>query len=86
MKKLGFWTLIVALAAVAGGTLSYKPWKAFFEQRSIANEQRKEMDDAEKNRGALAREKAALESHSGREALAREHGFIRPGERPVESP
>ena len=34
MKKLGFWTLIVALAAVAGGTLSYKPWKAFFEQRS----------------------------------------------------
>jgi cell division protein FtsB len=85
MKKLGFWTLIVVFAAVAGGALSYKPWRAFLEQRSIAVGQKAEMDQAERNRAKLAREKAQLESNAGREALARSHGFSKPGEQPVES-
>lgn len=84
MKKIGFWGLIVLMAAVAGGALSYKPWKAYLEQRSVAMGHKAEMEASERRAANLAREKAALESNKGREAQAREHNYVRPGERPVE--
>lgn len=80
MKRLGFWSLVVLLAAVAGGTLSYKPWKAFLAQRSQTAEHRSQMEASERRSADLARKKAELESNKGREKQAREQGFRRPGE------
>ncbi len=82
MARKLFWraALLVAAAAVGAG-LSWKPWKAYLEQRREADRHVAEMREAEQNRANLMRRKTQLESTPGREQQAREAGYLKPGER-----
>lgn len=77
MQRYGFWALLIVVAATAGAGLSYKPWRAYLEQRKTTETHRLEMERAERRRSELAREKSRIESFAGREAMAREQGFMR---------
>ncbi|MFQ3586397.1 MAG: hypothetical protein SNJ74_09775 [Fimbriimonadaceae bacterium] len=82
----GFWggVLFVVLAIGAGAAMSAKTWDAYHRQRAETARATAEMVSAEKRREALVRERAYAESPAGREALARQQGFRRPGEQPLE--
>jgi hypothetical protein len=84
MKRLGFWAGLAVLALATGGALAYKPWMAYLEQRSIATKHEAEMQAAEAKSAELARQKARLDSHAGREAAARLHGYTKPDERDLD--
>lgn len=84
MKRFGVWTVVVLAAALVGGALSYKPWRAYLDQRQVTSRENEKMHDAELRRAALSAESARLRSNAGREALAREHGMIKPGEKPAD--
>lgn len=84
MKRLGFWTGLVLLAAVVGGALAYKPWSAYLEQRRITSEQNAAMNEAERKIAQSESERARLESRSGKEQNARAQGFLKKGEKPLE--
>jgi hypothetical protein len=69
MNKKLFWNSAFVLAAIATGiALSVKPWQVYAEQRAKADAAVEDMREA-KYEGSL-----------GREELAREQGFRRPGE------
>lgn len=66
-----------------GAYLSAGVWqKARAEQKASQIEEAKRAA-AERTKADLVRQKAELESESGQERLAREHGEIRPGEKPL---
>lgn len=76
--------LFVAAAVATGVAFSRKPWEVYNEQRKLAAEQRVEMRESEARRAELLREEARVKSSVGREQLAREHGFLKPGEEPAD--
>lgn len=80
MKRTGFWLAVVLAAAAAGTALSFRPWKAYLEQRRIANANQHALAEAETRKAEFARQKAKLESRIGKEEKAREHNYVRPGE------
>jgi hypothetical protein len=81
MNKKLFWNSAFVLAAIATGiALSVKPWQVYAEQRAKADAAVEDMREAEQSRVQLTREKAKYEGSLGREELAREQGFRRPGE------
>jgi cell division protein FtsB len=84
VKRTGFWIVLTLVAAAAGLGLSYRPWKAYMDQRELTREQQRQMDEAEARRAELARELARLQNQSGREGLARDHGYVRKNEQTVE--
>ncbi|HRJ27385.1 MAG TPA: hypothetical protein PLO61_07750 [Fimbriimonadaceae bacterium] len=91
-RKLVWKILFLALAAGAGVLISVKPWiqdadaqgRSVWRQLKLQQERsdraRADMRAAEKERAELAAERARLESSAGKEALARERGYKRPGE------
>lgn len=83
MKRRKLWNLALVVVAVATGlALSVKPWDAYFKQRESTDRQIAEMQRAEKSRAELSSRKAQVESPVGRERLAREQNYRRPGEQP----
>lgn len=85
MKRRTMWNLaLVAVAIAAGLALSAKPWEAYAKQRASTDRQLAEMRRAEASRAELSRRKAQVESPVGRERLAREQGYRKPGELPVD--
>lgn len=73
------------LAAIAIGVVaSLKPWQAYQRQRQEADAARTEMKQAERKHADLLRERTQVDSPIGREEMAREQGFTKPGERPLE--
>ena len=85
MKRKRLWTWsVVVLAIAAGLALSATPWRAYFKQQALTDGQVSEMRAAEEFRSALSREKARIENPVGREELAREQNYRRPGEEPVD--
>lgn len=85
MKRKRIWTWsVVVLAIGAGLALSATPWRAYTKQQAATDAQVGEMRAAEESRSALSRQKAQIENPIGREELAREQNFRRPGEVPVE--
>ena len=85
MKSKGWALLVVVLGIASGVFLSRKPWQEFAEQRGVSKEAATEMKRAEGERAELARQSAIAESPAGREALARERGYRKPGEIPAEN-
>ena len=84
-RKLA-WNVVFVLAAMAVGVfLSIKPWRIYQEQRTIADRSLAEMHQAESSRADLLREQADVDSPAGREKLARDAGYRKPGEVPVET-
>ncbi len=75
--------LIVVVAVSAGIALSRKPWQVYHEQRRAADEQLAEMHRSEKNLETLVRKDARVKTSIGREELAREAGYRKPGELPA---
>lgn len=81
IKPKKTWTVAVAVAAVAAGlALSYKPWTVYHQQRVKTDHNIKEMQQAESSREELIREKNRIEPSLGRERLARDQGYLKPGE------
>lgn len=77
-------SVFVLLAVGVGLALSHRPWEVYFDQRRATDERLADMSRAEESRTELTRQKARLDSRSGREELARSQGFRRPGEVPPE--
>jgi hypothetical protein len=85
MKRRSLWMPFLICVAVAIGLLaSLKPWESYRKHREEADAARREMQQAERTHADLLRERSRLDSAIGREELAREQGFIKPGERPIE--
>ena len=84
MKRLGFWVGLTVLAAVVGGALAYKPWSAYIEQRRLTANEKAAMESAEQKIAESEAERAKLESRTGKEEIARKHGYTKPGEKPLE--
>jgi len=85
MRRYGFYAVLVLVAAITGAGLGYRPWQAYVEQRKVAQANQAEMEQVEQKRAELAVEKARLETFAGREAMAREQGFMRKSETPPPS-
>ncbi len=76
---------IFLLGAVALGVgLSLRPWQVYREQRTKADTYLVEARRAEAQRIDLEEQKARYESPLGREELARERGYRKPNERPLD--
>jgi hypothetical protein len=80
VRRLGFRAAFFGLAVLAGVALSLKPWQAYNQQRKIADQSASEMRSAEAHRAELLRKEAKAGSPIGREELAREQGYVKPGE------
>lgn len=77
--------LFLVVAAVAVGVfLSIRPWQIYAEQKSLAEDKIQQMKLAEDNRVRLMESKVRLESPSGREEAARDYGYRKPGEQPID--
>ena len=74
---------MVLAAAMLGIYLSRGVWTRYQEERRSAQQAETQMQLAEAKKSELLKQKAELESESGREKLAREHGWTRPGEKPL---
>ncbi len=75
---------VVLVSACALGTvLSLRPWQVYKEQRTIADEAVVQMRRAEAKKADLLQKRANYESPLGREKLARQQGFHRADETPL---
>jgi cell division protein FtsB len=77
---------LIAAAAGLGIYLSKGPWVAYRQQQAKANAAHRDLDEAKITENQLLEQKAQLESPQGKAQLAREKGYRRPGEIPVEVP
>jgi hypothetical protein len=86
-KRRSFWfeALFIFTAVLVGAAFSLKPWKTYLEQKELQQQSVREMKKAEGEMERLMQQKAEAESAIGREKLAREQGFLKPGERPIET-
>jgi hypothetical protein len=83
MRK-SIWNIGFVAAAVATGlALSYRPWSVWRDQRIKADQHIEEMRQAEKSREELIRKRARIETPLGKEEIAREQGYLKPGEQPT---
>lgn len=83
-RKLA-WHIVFALLAISiGVALSLRPWQLYLDQRERSQEATADMKAAERERADLIRERNRYESPVGREELARERGYHKPGERPLD--
>jgi hypothetical protein len=81
-----FWFLVGAFVAVAIAVyLSQDILKLYFEQSAERTLSTKRLKVAEEKRGKLLEKKAQLESPSGREKLARTHGYQKENETPLQT-
>lgn len=83
-KKFAFELALIVVAVAVGVGFSLKPWQALGDQRRARDQRAKDMASAEKRSEELVRQKAAVDSQLGREALARRNHYTRPGETPIE--
>ncbi len=86
-KGIAWWKLLVVLSAVLAGVfLGQVPWRRVWEQHRKLDALRADMRRAEADRERLAREKARLENPLFREAMLREQGMLKAGEKPLSLP
>lgn len=84
MKRTAWTIAVVAVAIGTGLALSAKPWAELKEQRGKTADANADLQAAQTRHADLEKEAARLSNPAGREATAREHGFRKPGEVPVE--
>lgn len=86
MRRIAWKALWVLAAAGIAIGLSLKPWQLYREQAEGAEKSKAAMRKAEAEQAELLEEQSHVESPAGRERLARERGYVRPNERPIEVP
>lgn len=82
--KLGWRVFIVVAACATGFYLSRKPWDVYRDQQAKSKEISAEMQEAEKERERMMREKMKYSSSVGKEQIMREKQWSKPGETPIE--
>lgn len=83
-KGIAWWKVLVVGSAVAAGAfLGQLPWRRAWEQQRSLAALREDVRRAEADRERLVREKARLENPLFREAMLREQGLLKAGERPL---
>jgi cell division protein FtsB len=81
----GIFNILFVGAAVGTGLyLSRGPWEAYRRQRVSADQAQAKMRAAEKERTDLTRQNAFTDSPAGRDEVARNHGYLKPGEVKIE--
>jgi len=81
-----FWNVLFVGAAVGTGLyLSRGPWQMYRVQHAKAEQAQAQMRNAEKEREELTKESTYSDSPAGREQIARDHGYIREGEKKIEA-
>ena len=83
-RKVKIAAIAIGLAAVAGLMASYEPWLEYRHQRAMEEAARRDLAQA---RGELAEHlklDAKYSTSAGREEEARNRGYRRPGEVPLE--
>lgn len=84
-KGVAWWKALLVISAVGVGVfLGQLPWRRYWEQERRLASLRSDMRRAEAERERLAREKARLENPLVREALLRDQGMLKAGEKPLE--
>ncbi len=76
--------LFVIAAITCGIALTMKPWTVYKEQKVIAESYQEDANKAERERVKLEQDRAKLDSTLGQEELARQSGFRRAGETPID--
>lgn len=80
MKRVLPTVIFAAIGVGLGLYASRGVWARVHDEKRQADEARAEMQAAELRKADLQRQKADLESEAGRERLARERGWTKPGE------
>ena len=75
--------LLFVAAAALGVALSIRPWEEYRDQRMKADEAIRKSKQMQEEMSRLAREKAVIDTAAGKERLARERGYIKPDEVPL---
>jgi hypothetical protein len=83
-KNLLRTALWVLFAVALGLGLSYKPWQEYQQHKLKRDAAVKEMKEVETERVEAIRKRAKYDSVAGREELAREWGYKKPGEKGFE--
>lgn len=79
------WEMVfVGVAVAAGIALSARTWEAYNVERVKSDQKVSEMKKAEGEREELLRQKGKFESPAGREQQARDIGYTKPGEKPLQ--
>ena len=81
MGKISLYGILLVAAVAVGVAYSIKPWQVYVEQRAQTDKSVAEMNQIEKRRLELIDKKTRYESSAGREELARNKGYLRPGEK-----
>ncbi|HTQ11323.1 MAG TPA: hypothetical protein VMI31_14755 [Fimbriimonadaceae bacterium] len=84
-RKLVSTAFLVVAAAGVGLYLSRGPWLAYRQERQKSDAATNEMLKSEADKNDLIRQKAKLDTPIGREELARDLGYRKSGEQPVET-
>ena len=84
MRKAVYWFVFVLGAASVGAYFAREPWADFQREKELAREAEIEMKRKESERADLLKQSARVRSPAGREQLARDTGYLRDGEEPLE--
>jgi hypothetical protein len=82
-SKRWSYLLIAVFAGGAGAYMGRGPWLVFHQERAKTRQATDEMKRSEPERAQLLRQKSSDESAPGRERLARERNYMKPGEKPI---
>ena len=73
--------IVTAVVGVSIGLYASRDvWRRYSDERREAERAKVEMHAAEVRKADLQKQRADLESEAGRERLARERGWLKPGE------
>ena len=84
MRKAVYWFVFVLGAASVGAYFAREPWQDYQREKVLALEAEREMKKKEAERADLRKQNARVKSLAGREQLARDTGYLREGEKPLE--
>lgn len=76
--------LLAVLGGLVGFGMSLRPWQLVREQRQELARVKTEMREAESERATLVRRQRKQQTGDEREVLARERGYVRPDEVPLD--
>ena len=85
-RRIAVLFICVFAAMSLGVYASRGPWQEFRREKEKSNDAVAEMEKIESRRRDLMDERSRYKSNKGREELARERGYRRPDEEPIEIP